>query len=286
MKQFLLREAPSQDGRIILSGKDYHYLVRVRRVKAGDVIQACLPDGSPARLVALSVGENALVCGVRAEETSAKTREDGGLKIILLQAIPQPAKMDVLVRQATEGGVYAIVPFVSRYSVKAAQAASRLERWRRIVREARQQSGSSVATTIEDIRGSVDETLAYYRETREAWARLRGEKTAALLLHEKRNGADGAFHRALASRPDMVFVVIGPEGGLADEETAAFVQNGFAVINMGPNVLRVETAAVWAVGVVSVTARESALWELRELRGSEESGEPEKSGRPEEQWKL
>ena len=258
MKQFLLRDAPLPDGRVILSGKDYHYLVRVRRVKAGDEIQAVLPDGSPARLVALSVEENTLVCGV--EETSAeKTRGYGGPAIILLQAVPQPAKMDLLVRQAAEGGVYAIVPFVSRYSVKAARAASRLERWRRIVREARQQSGSPVVTTVEDIRGSVDGVLGYYQE---AQAATRDESTAALLLYEK--GANGAFHRALASRPDTVFVAIGPEGGLAGEESAAFVQNGFAVINMGPNVLRVETAAAWAVGVVSVTAKESALWESRE----------------------
>lgn len=270
MKQFLLRDFPLPDGRVILSGKDYHYLVRVRRVKAGDAIKAVLPDGSPARLVAFSVGENALVCEVSAGEVPAeKMREYGGPAIILLQAVPQPAKMDVLVRQATEGGVYAIVPFVSRYSAKAAEAASRLERWRRIVREARQQSGSPVATTIEDVRGNADEALAYYRKMREA----RGENAATLLLHEKEQGASGAFHRALASRPDTVFIVIGPEGGWADEEAAAFVQNGFAVINMGPNVLRVETAAAWAVGAASVTARESALWKLRE------------SGESEKQWK-
>jgi 16S rRNA (uracil1498-N3)-methyltransferase len=81
-------------------------------------------------------------------------------------------------------------------------------------------------------------------------------------LHEK--SADGAFHQALASHPNTVFVVIGPEGGLADEETAAFVQNGFTMINMGPNVLRVETAAAWAVSAVSVILKEAPLWKSRE----------------------
>jgi 16S rRNA (uracil1498-N3)-methyltransferase len=260
MKQFLLRKFPSPDGRVILSGEEYHYLVRVRRVKRGDVLTGTLPDGSPARLTVISAKRNALVCDVRMEEASAgKNRE--GPKIILLQAVPQPAKMDMLVRQSTEGGVYAIVPFVSRYSARATIASSRLERLRRIVREARQQSGSPVATTVEDVRGGVDEALAYYREIQAA---MGAKKIAALLLHEKESGVDGAFHRALASRPDTVFVVIGPEGGLADEEAAAFVQNGFTVINMGPNVLRVETAAAWVVGIVSALLRESVLWELRE----------------------
>jgi 16S rRNA (uracil1498-N3)-methyltransferase len=267
VKQFLLREFPSPEGRVILSGEAYHYLARVRRVKKGDVLAAVLPDGSPARLTVLSVDGDALVCAVCGEGALVKPeREHGGPRIILLQAVPQPAKMDTLVRQAAEGGVYAIVPFVGRHSVKAARAVSRRERWQRIVREARQQSGSPVATTVEDVRDGADGALAYYREAREMRTAARGEQTAALLLHEKETGADGAFHRALASRPDTVFVVIGPEGGLTDEETAAFVQEGFAVINMGPNVLRVETAAAWAVGVISVTLKESVFWKVRKLK--------------------
>jgi 16S rRNA (uracil1498-N3)-methyltransferase len=135
-----------------------------------------------------------------------------------------------------------------------------MERWRRIVREARQQSGSPVATVVEDICDSLDEALSYYQEARAA---PEAGKTAALLLHEREPVSGGAFHRELAARPDTVFVVIGPEGGLADEETAAFVRQGFTMINMGKNVLRVETAAAWAVGIVSVLAREAEFWQLQ-----------------------
>jgi RsmE family RNA methyltransferase len=61
-----------------------------------------------------------------------------------------------------------------------------------------------------------------------------------------------------------VFIAIGPEGGLSDEETATFMQNRFIMINMGANVLRVETAAAWAVGAVSMMLREAAFWKLKE----------------------
>jgi 16S rRNA (uracil1498-N3)-methyltransferase len=273
LKQFLLQKTLLPDGRVILSGKDYHYLVRVRRVKTGDALNAVLPDGGLVRLTVISVGEDSLVCGsdgLFAEKSGPEPRQSvssAPTPIVLLQALPQPAKMDILVRQSTEGGVSAIVPFVSRYSVKPALAASKLERWRRIVREARQQSGSPVATTVEDIRDSLAAVLDYYRQTR-------AENTVALLLHEKPGAvsgaasdvgtASGAFHRELASPPGLVFIVIGPEGGLSDEETATFVQNGFIMINMGANVLRVETAAAWAIGAVSVILREAAVWKLKE----------------------
>jgi 16S rRNA (uracil1498-N3)-methyltransferase len=273
LKQFLLQKMPLPDGRVILSGKDYHYLVRVRRVKTGDVINAVLPDGGLVRLAVISVGEDSLVCGndgsfSEKPEPEARPPVSPALPpIILLQALPQPAKMDILVRQSTEGGVSAIVPFVSRHSVKAALAAHKLERWRRIVREARQQSGSPVATTVTDIYDSTEAVLDYYRQAR-------GENTVALLLHEKPDAVSGAasdagivpgtFHRKLASRPGLVFIVIGPEGGFSDEETELFVQNGFIIINMGANVLRVETAAAWAVCAVSVILREVAVWKLKE----------------------
>jgi 16S rRNA (uracil1498-N3)-methyltransferase len=254
VKQFLLQTPLLPDGRVMLSGKDYHYLVRVRRVKVGDAISAMVPDGVPVRLTVMAIGEDSLLC----ESGSAESPpQDGRPSIILCQALPRPAKMDMVVRQATEGGVSEIVPFAGRYSVKETHAAARLERWRRIVREARQQSGSRIATTVTDIRENAEAVLDYYRTTRV-------ERTAALVLHERKLGADGILHRELAAQPEMVFIVIGPEGGLSDDETATFMQNEFIMVNMGENVLRVETAAAWAVGAVSVLLRETASWKLKE----------------------
>jgi 16S rRNA (uracil1498-N3)-methyltransferase len=254
LKQFILQTPLLPDGRVILSGKDFHYLVRVRRVKSGDVINALLPDGVRAELTVISVGNGTLLCA--GNKTGERPRTDTPA-IVLLQALPRPAKMDLLVRQAAEGGVSVIVPFAGRYSVKDAGAPSRLERWRRIVREARQQSGSPVATTVADIGENAAAALDYYRKTRV-------QNAAALVLHERKSGAGGVLHRELASCPEQVFIVIGPEGGLSNEETATFIENGFIMVNMGENVLRVETAAAWAVGVVSVILREGSLWTLKE----------------------
>jgi 16S rRNA (uracil1498-N3)-methyltransferase len=254
LKQFLLQAPLLPDGRVILSGKDYHYLVRVRRVKVGGVINAMVPDGVSVRLTVMDIGEDTLLC---ASDIAENLPQDGRPAIILCQALPRPAKMDTVVRQSTEGGVRVIVPFTGHYSVKENRAASRLERWRRIVREARQQSGSHIATTVMDIRENAEAVLDYYRAARV-------ENTAALVLHEKKHGADGILHRELAVQPEMVFIVIGPEGGLSDDETATFMQNGFIMVNMGENVLRVETAAAWAVGAVSVLLREAASWKVKE----------------------
>jgi 16S rRNA (uracil1498-N3)-methyltransferase len=256
LKQFLLQNPLLPDGRVILSGKDYHYLVRVRRMKSGDVINAMLPDGVQAQLTVISVGKDTLLCE-RNRAADGNPPPNARPAVILLQALPRPAKMDLLVRQAAEGGASMIVPFAGRYSAKEARTPSRLERWQRIVREARQQSGSPVATTVADICENAAAALDCCRK-------MRGENAAALVLHERKSGADGVLHRELASCPEQVFIAIGPEGGLADDEIATFIENGFIMVNMGENVLRVETAAAWAVGIVSVVLREASFWKLKE----------------------
>ena len=77
-----------------------------------------------------------------AEQTSATQKE-----YWLFQFMPKPQKMDLIIRQATECGVAVIVPIVGEFSVNQ-DGKGRLERWDRIVKEARQQSGSPVSTRI------------------------------------------------------------------------------------------------------------------------------------------
>jgi 16S rRNA (uracil1498-N3)-methyltransferase len=192
--------------------------------------------------------------------------------LVLFQALPKGAKMDLIVRQAGEGGIAEIVPFVSARSVprrSSDEAAGRLERWRRIVREARQQSGSAIATTVEPPR-NFGEALAFWGELRQ-----RHERPVGLLLHPaadikrdlEKTGADpleiGSFHRYLESRPGVVAIAVGPEGGFSAEEAVCFVEEGFKPVSMGNTVLRAETAAVYAAAAIHIILLEIESWSHR-----------------------
>jgi 16S rRNA (uracil1498-N3)-methyltransferase len=254
MKQFLLRESPLPDGSVILTGEDYHYLARVRRLKAGDTLRAALPGGTSARLQIESIDKERLVCRLHAGPQGANPPD--GPAIIILQALAKPAKMDAVVRQAAEGGVREIVPFAGRYS---ARAGAKPERWQRIVREARQQSGSPVETVVAGVQDNLDAALAYYQDKRRAFA-----QAAAFVMSEKPADDCNSLHGGLAARPGLICVAVGPEGGFSGAEMAAFIENGFIMINMGRNVLRVETACAWALGAVVMILREIEWWKLKE----------------------
>ncbi|MDR3336139.1 MAG: 16S rRNA (uracil(1498)-N(3))-methyltransferase [Treponema sp.] len=307
MKQFLLPCPPEPDGRgrvVRLSGKDYHYLVRVRRLAPGSEFNAVQPGGAACRFRVRSVDGGVLVAecldapgecpnapakrpkagqagGAAAGNTAAETGDGALPPLVLFQALPRGVKMDLIVRQAVEGGIAEIVSFVSARSVPVrlqadgdrcvksgvrggSAAAGRLERWRRIVREARQQSGSAVATVVEPPR-NFEETLTRWRELRE-----RHEKPVGLLLHPEADpGAlrpgfppleKGSFHRYLEGKPGLVAIAVGPEGGFSPEEAVRFVEEGFKPVSMGNTVLRAETAAVYAAAAIRIILLEIESW--------------------------
>jgi 16S rRNA (uracil1498-N3)-methyltransferase len=273
MKQFLLSSAPGGvqggGGLVRLSGKDYHYLVRVRRLRPGAVFDAVEPGGGRVRVLVLSI-EGGILLGERLETGELPLAAAALPPLALFQALPKGAKMDLIVRQAAEGGVAAVVPFVSARSVPVPENSGggpgRVERWRRIVREARQQSGSAVATTVGPPR-SFEEALAF-------WGELRGrhERPAGLLLHpgpdirrdfgEGGGGAleNGSFHGYLGNRPGLVAIAVGPEGGFSPAEAARFFEEGFKPVSLGDTVLRAETAAVYAAAAIRIILLESESW--------------------------
>jgi 16S rRNA (uracil1498-N3)-methyltransferase len=258
MKQFILPSPPDARGEVLISGRDFHYLVRVRRFKSGAVLNALLPSGEEVRFRIKSLDRDTLIgeCVAAPAAGVSVTLPP----IILFQALPKGSKMDLIVRQATEGGVSEIRPFVSDYSVyrPGKREEDKTGRLRRIIKEARQQSGSPVAT---ELSGPCDmEALLIY------WEELRGrfQRPVGILLHQDPAGplARGTFHRYLSNAPDLVVFAIGPEGGFSSPEVSRFLDKGFKPLVIGNTVLRTETAALYAAAAVRIILLENAWWTL------------------------
>jgi 16S rRNA (uracil1498-N3)-methyltransferase len=178
--------------------------------------------------------------------------------VALFQALPKPSKMDIIVRQAAEGGIAEIAPFVSAYSPANARASGsgidlKIARWGRIIKEARQQSGSAVSTVIR--RPCSFQDLIRYWESRKS------PGAAGILLHQTFLSS-GGFHEYLAAPPDLVVLAIGPEGGFSPSEAGALLAAGFKPALLGAAALRVETAALYAAAAVRLILleRESWMW--------------------------
>jgi len=278
VKQFLLTEAPDKDGLVRLGGKDYHYLVSVRRLKSGDTFTALPPpaekgdsenfaktgnsanSGQLLTVTVLSIDNHTLTGSVMQNPAIPDTQDIP--PIILFQGLPKEAKMDLIVRQAAETGVSEVVPFTTERSIPKEHF--RTERWRRIIKEARQQSGSPIDTRIRSPL-TMDDLFVYWKELALKTSSLLGivfspevaEKTGNKGLEKDR------FHHYLSKKPLLTVLAVGPEGGLSAAELGRFTDAGFKPLSMGSTVLRTETAALYGAAAVRIILMEKAWWMLK-----------------------
>ena len=163
------------------------------------------------------------------------------LKVTLVQGVSRSERMDWTLQKATELGVSSIAPVLSARSVvrlDEKQAAKKQMHWQAIVIGACEQCGRARVPTV-----STPVPLRNYI------ANVKKEGLRLVLSPSAPGSLAG-----LASLPNKVEALIGPEGGLDDDELHAARTAGFTPVRLGPRVLRTETAAVVALSVLQ------ALW--------------------------
>jgi 16S rRNA (uracil1498-N3)-methyltransferase len=225
--------APGRE--ITLPEQAGQHLVRVLRLAVG--ASFVIFDGSggefTAEIAAAGKQVRARVLGHDAVE------RESPLDITLLQGIARGERMDLIVQKATELGVSRIVPVLAERSivkVDTRQRARKLEHWQAIAISACEQCGRNRVPSIAEPISLGD-----------AIGQLTPATGRALLA------ADGAsslmaFATKAAGRP--LALLIGPEGGLADNERQFAFANGFEGCRLGPRILRTETAGLAALATL------------------------------------
>ncbi|MDR2597627.1 MAG: 16S rRNA (uracil(1498)-N(3))-methyltransferase [Treponema sp.] len=255
MKQLILGSKPGRDNIVRLEGDEYRYLVRVRRIKTGEKFIAITPNGDETVVQVLSI-YNGVLTGKCSKPFEIKAIYTKIPEIILFQAMPKSDKMDLIVRQAAEGGITEIVPFVSEFSVAKTNAeGQKFNRWKRIIKEARQQSGSKTETFVR--RPLTKNELFEY------WEIIKPDATGLLFHHEGLEKE--SLHGYLNIIPKVVVFAIGPEGGFSNAEVSYFTENGFKPFNIGDTILRTETAALYCAAAIKILLLERDSWELKQM---------------------
>jgi 16S rRNA (uracil1498-N3)-methyltransferase len=258
MRQIVLPGTQKGRETSALDAKTSHYLISVRRMRVGDSFDAIDETGARFKCTLLSDEPRGAKVSLVAVALCTASG-DAQPRIALVQALPKGTKFDLIVRQAVELGVELIVPLITQHCVgldTPSRTVSKLERRRRIIREALQQSGSPIHTEIVE---------AERLETLDAQLTAKGfdrESAVRILFHEAEQKTPQPLHRLLSTEKNRIVVAIGPEGGLSEDDCAAFTQMGFALYHAEGPVLRVETAAIFAVSVVRAISLERAIWKV------------------------
>lgn len=212
------------------------HATRVLRMRVGDSLLLFNGDGHDyaARITEIRKNETRIQIEVR-----ENTKVESPLTITLVQAIARGERMDWILQKATETGVTYIVPVVSeRTEVRMDEdrAGKRLAHWSRVIASACEQSGRNILPGL-----APPQTLAQYAST--LAKPIEGE--LRLCLHPE------AARRLMDfSKPSAVTVAIGPEGGFSERDLGLLTQVGFLQMQLGPRVLRTETAGPVAIAAL------------------------------------
>ncbi|MGP1593631.1 MAG: RsmE family RNA methyltransferase [Treponema sp.] len=255
MRQFIAEHEPDNAGILKLSGKAYAYLVKVRRIKEGAVFPVVLPESgcTAMEVIRIDYSRQELLLRKAAGQQPLCTTAFP-YRLILMQWVLKGEKNDIVVRQATEAGVSLIVPVTGEFSVAKKQSSTQHERFKRIIREARQQSGSPISTEI-----SEPHTLSHALDMLAVSVAHSG--TFRAVCSEK-TGETITLHEGLAQKPETIILAIGSEGGISTNEYRLLAEAHFQTVHFNTNILRAETAALYAVAAIQTIMNEVAQWQL------------------------
>ncbi len=213
-------------GRVRIAGAELRHL-RTLRLAAGDRLLVFDERGDEHEVRLQRLGGHVAEAEILVTRRPAR---ESPLDLVLAPALLKGAKMDLVIEKATELGVRRIAPVICRHGVGQG---ARTERWQRIALAATKQSGRTAVPVV-------DAPLPLVELVRRPSSGLR------LLAWE---GERERPFTALPVRADAVIVVVGPEGGLAEDEVAAARAHGFTTLTLAPRVLRAETAAIVAAAL-------------------------------------
>ena len=217
--------------RAALLGAHAGHLARTLRVRVGQEFDVVCGE-VVRRGTVTSVADDRVEFALAEEVTAEATKP-----ITLLLAVFKFDRMEWAVEKCTELNVTSIVPVIARRTEKhlALAAEKRVERWRRIAREASQQSRRAAAPEISGVVKLAD-ALGTATDLRVVLSETEREAQLSEVIGE----SDAMESLALA---------VGPEGGWTAEELESFATAGWAPASLGTTILRAETAAIAALAI-------------------------------------
>jgi 16S rRNA (uracil1498-N3)-methyltransferase len=243
MHRFYISPEKWNSRELTLRDGEAHHARDVLRTKPGDRIVVFNGRGREITAEILDVGRDEIRLGKLQENETAPLH----CRITLGQAIPKGKNMDLIVQKAVEIGAAEIAPLISERTIvdlDSKEAEQKQAKWQQIAIEAAKQCGQNWLPTVQMPLKLKD----FFTSQSSHDLRLIGSLQPDA-IHLKQVLAD--YREQHGNRPARVLMMVGPEGDFTPAELALAKTNSCRPITLGPIILRVETAAIYCLSVLS-----------------------------------
>ena len=244
MPRFFVKTEQIEETKISIIGEDVKHIKNVLRKRTGDIIEICNQEtGIAYKCEIQEIGEEVISNNILQEITTT----DGRIKIDIYQGLPKADKMELIIQKSIELGVNAVIPVEMQRCIVKLDSKSenkKIERWKKIAESAAKQSGRNTIpeirhiAKIEDIinsKNEYDAIIVCYENEKQNTIKNELLKIKQLSLEKS--------HIKLA-------IVIGPEGGLEENDVENLKNNGAKIVTLGNRILRTETVALNILSVI------------------------------------
>jgi 16S rRNA (uracil1498-N3)-methyltransferase len=201
-------------------------------MKTGDRLELLTGDGRVHEAKIISLAPDRIDCEII---SSRVADSEPKIKITLAQGLPKGRKIDLIVEKCVELGVREIIPLLTERTV-AKEA--KLERWRKIAKEAAEQSKRAIIPGVKPLT-KFEDVL-----------KLKDQFDLALIPWEEEKKTSLKQALAASRTARSILLLIGPEGGFSETEVGSAKKAGFISVSLGKRILRTETAGLATLAAI------------------------------------
>ena len=239
MPRFFVEPDAIAGGIATVAGGDAYHIARSLRMAVGEEITLADGSGKEYTCRLTKIRDDECTAEILSEQASVS---ESPAEITLYMAYPKSDKLELIIQKAVELGASRIVPFESSRCIKRPKAEKiekQTARLARIAEEAAKQCGRAKLPTVA-------EPVSFKKMLDEA-----SIAELSLFCYEGRGTKSLKNVLATNTVPKTVSVIVGSEGGFSPEEAEAAEAAGLTPVNLGPRILRCETAPMYALSAIS-----------------------------------
>ena len=241
MPKFFVKKDQIQNDEVNIINGDVNHIKNVLRYKIGDELDICNNEnGENFRVVIQELNNSKIKCKIIKK---IDNNTESNVFIHIYQGLPKAEKMELIIQKATELGAAKITPIEMERSIvkiKENDKIKKTTRWQKIAEVAAKQSGRNNILEIDNIKNIKE--IAKEIEKYDTF----------IVTYEKEmyNKLKSELEKITKINNPKIGILIGPEGGITEEEISILKEGGAKIVTLGKRILRTETVALMVCSII------------------------------------